>query len=105
MGGAINSLRTAKKGVNAGPTLVATRRTLEKLGIKVDDVSSAVSKVENIVSKPGEPNDYKFQSGDVLKTLQELLKTFKENLAEREATEADEKHSHDMTEGARSNKI
>jgi hypothetical protein len=54
---------------------------------------------------PGDAKAYAFKGGETIETLQKLHKEFKAMLKELMETEAENKHAHDMAEGARINEI
>mmetsp|Transcript_137578 Transcript_137578/g.343313 ORF Transcript_137578/g.343313 Transcript_137578/m.343313 type:complete len:718 (+) Transcript_137578:69-2222(+) len=51
------------------------------------------------------PPDYQYHARDIIATLQELLNTFKSQLADFDSEEAADRHQYEMAEGARANKI
>jgi hypothetical protein len=57
------------------------------------------------LASPGEASPYDFKSGDVLATLNELHRTFKAKLAEKDTGEATTHHDFNMVEGARAMRI
>jgi len=54
---------------------------------------------------PGDAKAYAFKGKETIETLQKLHKEFKQLLKELMEEEADNKHTHDMAEGARINEI
>merc|ERR1719316_2493168 len=52
---------------------------------------------------PGDAKAYAFKGGETIETLQKLHKEFKQLLKELMEEEAENKHTHDMAEGARTN--
>jgi len=53
----------------------------------------------------GKPNKYEYGSSEVLDTLRNLLRTFKQELARVGEEEAADAHEHNMIEGARLNRV
>merc|ERR1719389_710699 len=63
-------------------------------------------KVRTALKKAGEdPAGFKFHSGEIIEIMQDTLKKFKVNKNEKDAEEAEKKHTFDMAQGARFNQI
>jgi len=90
---AITALQSSKEGVEnakAAAALLATQEIVTKMAAWRQNQA---------------PVSYKYQSNDVIATLQGLLKTFKKELADLDTEEGTTRHGFDMSEGARANKI
>merc|ERR1719359_1827867 len=72
--------------------------------IQVSDRTRALLE-EAGAADPGDAKAYAFKGKETIETLQKLHKEFKQLLKELMEEEADNKHVHDMAEGARTNEI
>merc|ERR1719454_1797902 len=72
--------------------------------IQVSDRTRALLE-EAGAADPGDAKAYAFKGKETIETLQKLHKEFKQLLKELMEEEADNKHTHDMAEGARINEI
>jgi hypothetical protein len=72
--------------------------------IQVSDSTKALLE-EAGAADPGDAKAYAFKGGETIDTLMKLHKEFKAMLNELMSDEAENKHTHDMAEGARINEI
>jgi DNA repair exonuclease SbcCD ATPase subunit len=94
---AMRELQGSEKKVKDTKLLQSKLDKLSKRGFPIPDMVA--------LQKPGDPADFKFQSGEIIETLRELSRTFKADLKTLDEEEFERKRDHEMVEGARSNKM
>merc|ERR1719409_2455326 len=102
---AIAALKAAKDDVDAaksGAALTAVSKVVQKHPA----LSSAkFGPVTALLASMQEPTSYEHRSGDIIAVLQELLATFKKNLADKQTEASTDQHEFNMLDSARAKKI
>lgn len=97
---AMKELQSSEKKVKDTKLLQSKLDKLSKKGFPIPDMVALTQ-----TRGPGDPADFKFQSGEIIETLRELNRAFKADLKALDEEEFEKKRDHEMVEGARANKM